>query len=96
VRLLLRRRTDAVGISGYVVFASLVFSAKNKKKTYTRENGIHWAQRISIALHRTMMEAVWFWALDIQDAASRRRGGPMSLTAIVLRFGGGLGLGDEG
>jgi len=42
------------------------------------------------------MEAVWFRALDIQDAASRRRGGPMSLTAIDLRLDGGLGLGDEG
>ena len=56
----------------------------------------HWTQRISIALHRTTMEAVWFRALDIQDGASRRRGGPMSLTAIDLRFGGVLGLGDEG
>jgi len=34
--------------------------------------------------------------LSQQDAASRRRGGPMSLTAIDLRFDGGLGLGDEG
>jgi len=48
------------------------------------------------ALHRTTMEAVWHRALDIQDAASRRRGGPMSLTAIDMRFGGGLGLGDGG
>ena len=55
-----------------------------------------WTQRISIALHRTTMEAVWYRALDIQDAASRRRGGPESMSAIDLCFGGGLGLGDGG
>jgi len=55
-----------------------------------------WIQRISIALHRTTMEAVWYRALDIQDAASRRRGGPESLSAMYLRSGGGLGLGDGG
>jgi len=31
------------------------------------------------------MEAVWYRVLDIQDAASRRRGGPKSLSAIDLR-----------
>jgi hypothetical protein len=75
------------GVLGYLGEEGAQVKAALKKR---------WTQRISIALHRTTMEAVWFRALDIQDAASRRRGGPMSLTAIDLRLDGGLGLGDEG
>jgi len=86
-RLAVGLRGKERGVLGYLDEEGAQVKAALKKR---------WTQRISIALHRTTMEAVWYRALDIQDAASRRSGGPMSLTAIDLRFGGGLGLGNGG
>ena len=78
------------GVLGYLDEEGAQVKAALKKR---------WIQRISIALHRTTMEAVWFRALDIQDAASPPKGWPggyVGHACIDLRFGGGLDLGDGG
>ena len=50
-----------------------------------------WTQRMSVAVNRATMEALWFRALDIQAAVREKRGGRGALTGIDLRFGGGMG-----
>ena len=82
------------------------YGAKNRGVlTYLGEEGAEvrallmkrWTQRLSMAVNRTCMEAVWFCVLDIQAAARKRHGGRGALTGIDLRFGGGgEGVAGEG
>ena len=74
------------------------YGAKNRGVlTYLGEEGAavrallmkRWTQRLSMAVNRTTMEAVWFRVLDIQAAARVRHGGRGALTGIDIRFGGG-------
>ena len=74
------------------------YGAKNRGVlTYLGEEGAEvrallmkrWTQRLSMAVNRTTMEAVWFRVLDIQAAARVRHGGRGALTGTDIRFGGG-------
>jgi hypothetical protein len=70
------------------------YGAKNRGVlTYLGEEGAEvrallierWTQRMSMAVNRTTMEAVWFRVLDIQAAARRRHGGREDLRRAGVR-----------
>ena len=51
-----------------------------------------WTQRLSVAMHRAVMEAVWYRVVDMEKAQRAKDGGRRALTGMEIRFGGG---GDE-
>ena len=51
-----------------------------------------WTQRMSVAMHRAAMEAVWFRVMDIERALKAKDDEQAALTGIEIRFGGNLGV----
>ena len=68
--------------------------------TYLGEDGANvktnliqrWTQRMSVAMHRAAMEAVWFRVMDIERALKAKDDEQAALTGIEIRFGGNLGV----
>ena len=83
------------------------YGARNRGVlTYLGEDGANvkanllkrWTQRLSVAIHRSTMEAVWYRVQEIQRQATTMggRGQREALTGIEIRFGGNLTGTDDG